>query len=133
MIARLALALAALALGCDYTRVDIDTQGSTAACDDLAGVISARTFACAADHDAANARYDAFFASYRCIEWDPVTTPYEELWHCSLAVGRLDCDTIAGYGDDLDRWLASSPACPLLVERSDGTSLPGGIDVGGGP
>ena len=114
-------------LACDYSRVDVATQGPTAACDDLAGVISARSFACGAGHDGANARYDLFYDRYRCVEWDPVTTPYEELWHCSFAVGQLDCDTVRSHGDDLDRWLAASAACPLLVQRVDGTPLPGGV------
>lgn len=131
MINRLVPLLALSLLGCDYTRVEVATQGATAACDDLAGVISARTFTCLADHDKANARYDDFFDAYRCIEWNPVTSPYEELWHCSFEVGQLDCDAVKAYGDDLDRWLSASPACPLLVERADGTPLPGGIDVGG--
>lgn len=131
------LALAALSIGliasCDYTRVDVATQGPTAACDDLAGVIAARSFACGAGHDGANARYEAFYAQYRCIEWDPVTTPYDELWHCSFQVGQLDCEAVEARGDDLDLWLAESAACPLLVERIDGTPLPGGIARGEEP
>lgn len=128
-----ALATLLFGVGCDYTRVEVATQDSTSACRDLAGVVSARTFACEADHDLANARYDLFFERYRCIEWDPVTTPYEELWHCSFTVGQLECADVRAYGDDLDRWLSVSAACPLLVERSDGTSLPGGIAGGGAP
>lgn len=127
-----ALLTAGLLAGCDYTRVDVATQGPTAACEDAAGVISARTFACGASHDEANARYDAFFEAYRCIEWDPVVTPYEEMWHCSYAIGQLECDAVQAYGDDLDAWMAESPACPLLVERRDGTPLPGGIVTGEG-
>lgn len=126
----LALSWAALPLvACDYTRVDVATQDSTAPCKDVAGVIAARTFACGGGHDRANARYDLFFEEYRCIPWDPLTTPYEELWHCSFEVGQLTCPDVRAFGDDFERYFAASPACPLIIRHADGTALPGGFVV----
>lgn len=119
--------LALLCAHCDYTRVDVETQSDTAPCEDVAGIIAARTFDCGGGHDGANDRYDLFFESFKCIAWDPATTPYEELWHCSLKVGQLSCDDVRRFGDDLEQWLTASPACPIIIARADGTELPGDI------
>lgn len=125
------LCAAALA-GCDYSRVDVATQDGTAPCDDVAGVIAARTFACGGGHKRANARHDLFYDDFECIAWDPVTTPFRELWHCSFEVGQIGCGDVRAFGDDLERWFARSPACPLIIRRADGSALPGGFTVGDG-
>ena len=130
---RLAVVLGlVLMAGCDYSRVNLEAQSATAACRDAASVIAGRTFDCTADPNLGNDRYDLFFDLYECIPRDPAKVPYDELYHCSLMVGALTCEQVKAFGDDLDRWLSASPACPLIIERADGTPLPGGIVTEGG-
>lgn len=128
LAAALVAALTTLTLGgCDYTEVEIDKQSPTAPCQDVADTLASLAFACGANHDRANARYDLFFEQYQCVAYDPVTTPFEQLWHCSFTLSQLPCDTVDAYGTDYDRYFALSPACPIIIRRADGSALPGGF------
>lgn len=134
MSARLALValIAAHAVGCDdSSSVDVDKQSPTAPCVDVGDTLASLTFACGGNHQRANARYALFFDEYQCVAYDPATTPFEELWHCSFMISQLDCATVREYGTDFERFLALSPACPIIIRHADGSPLPGGLVTGG--
>lgn len=123
-----AILAAAALIGCgDYSEVEIDKQSPTAPCQDVADTLASLAFACGANHARANARYHHFFDNYQCVAYDPTTTPFEELWHCSYSISQLDCATVDEYGTDFDRYFTLSPACPLIIRRADGSGLPGGF------
>ncbi len=90
-------------------------------CREAGYAISRRTFECTGDGALANRRYEAFARQYTCIspaiEYDTgyyANTP-ADLYHCAFAIGELACSLVTTYGDDLDRWLDSSPMCALVA------------------
>lgn len=108
-------------------------------CVEAGYAISRRTFECTGDDALANARFEAFEKQYSCIElpdWSVdtgvVTKVLEtdgsggdglhppDYFHCAFAIDLLPCELVAEYGDDLDRWLASSNACAYVIEPKGG-------------
>lgn len=102
-------------------------------CREAAYAIASRTETCSGDLDLANSRYEAFEATYDCIAVDvtdpdfngPALSP-DDLFDCPLSIRELPCELTDAYGDDLDRWLLVSNACPWVIARKDG--LPIGFD-----
>ena len=124
-IAALAVALA----GCRSLTVLPDD----AACVDAGYAISRRTFECTGDPALADARFDRYRRDYVCRDLPPapdrdvpftqrdtsdsgVEVAPEDLFHCSYAISLLPCELVDEYGDDLDRWLATSDACGWIVD-----------------
>ncbi|MCC6899442.1 MAG: hypothetical protein IT377_10735 [Polyangiaceae bacterium] len=92
-------------------------------CRDVALSIAQRTMDCTEDADLSQARLDAFHERYSCIEVDVAKDDVGNLYHCSSMVSGMTCAEVKQAGDDLDQWLAVSPACPLIVRRADGSTL----------
>lgn len=108
---------------------NLEPVSGTLPCEEVGYAISRRTYECTGDTELANARYEAFVDTYTCrsIDWElgkqdtdlPNTVgPKGQLdyFHCAFAVGELACELVEAYGDDLDLWLDSSEACPLVIE-----------------
>lgn len=99
------------------------TVGPDRFCKEVGYAIAGRTQECTGDAALAEARYADFEAAYTCVEVDAGDTATasgvkpEDLFACPLAIRNLACELVESYGDDLDAWLATSPACALLVEQ----------------
>jgi hypothetical protein len=92
-------------------------------CEDVGFAIAGRTFECTDDTDLAMARSNAFDDGYSC-RVESVAEPIDLYYACPVAVNALSCGDVEGLADDLDRWLAASPTCAVILEHSDGTPLP---------
>jgi len=108
--------------GCESHRVMDPEQP----CLEAGFAIASRTYDCTDDGDLANARYEAFEETFECIPHeltDDPTIPVQDLFHCGYVIRTLSCDEADAFGDELAAWLQVSPACNLVVEYADGTSL----------
>lgn len=113
---------------------------ATAACDQIQPIdpeqpcleagyaIASRTHDCTGDAELANERYRAFEEQFDCIPRDVETDPFADLFRCSLILSQQTCAKTDELADELDAWLALSPACGLVIQNADGTPL----DAGGG-
>lgn len=81
--------------------------------------IAARTQACTGDGDLANARYEKFAETYRCL----VKSARVPDFQCAVDVNATDCAKAVQYGDNLDLWLASSGSCSLVLVHADGSPV----------
>jgi len=102
-------------------------------CREAAVAIASRTERCTGDIELANTRYEAFEDTYECIAVEvgdpafdgPALSP-DDVFDCARAIRDMPCELVETYGDDLDRWLMVSNACPWVVARRDG--LPIGLN-----
>jgi hypothetical protein len=97
-----------LAAGCDspYQPMPVDQV-----CLDTGYAIAARTFACGAGEAAASARFKAFETQFRCLVTDLNLDPVDVFYHCVAEINATTCEDVDRLGDDLNAWLALSPAC----------------------
>lgn len=123
---RSAAALLVLAGGC----INLKPMPPDQPCKEAGYAIASRVFDCSADSELANATYERFDSEYACVlydlevEPDPPESAFEQdLFHCSLAIGAMECDAVLACGEDLDCFLAQSPTCPLVVTYADGSAL----------
>jgi hypothetical protein len=107
----------------------------TQACEEARWAIAARVWECTGDEESAEAVLDEFDAQYTCREWDmsdgevstslgpsdtEVTTATSSLFHCSLAIRSLACETVESYGTDVAAFMGSSDGCSWVVEEKGG-------------
>jgi hypothetical protein len=79
--------------------------------------IAARTEACTGDPELGVERQEAFEADYVCDLPELVDPAAEkDLFDCPLTLRNLACELVEDYGDDLDRWLSSSPTCGAMLD-----------------
>jgi hypothetical protein len=79
--------------------------------------IGARSEACGVDAAVAVERIERLEAEYACTIPAGLTIEQENpLYECALVTRNLACELVVEYGDDLDRWLGSSSACPAILE-----------------
>jgi len=86
-------------------------------CLEVGWAIGARTSQCEGDPGLGVARTELFEQSYVCA-LPELAFPEEELdlYACALTVRNLACELVLQYGDDLDAWLASTPACAAILD-----------------
>ncbi len=90
-------------------------------CKEVGYAIAGRTQECTGDAGLAEARYLLFEEQFTCIEYevvkdsDQTDLPYQDLYHCPLAIRSLACELVDQYGDDLSQWMTASPTCELLA------------------
>jgi hypothetical protein len=94
-------------------------------CDDVRYAIASRTFECTGDETLALRRSDAFGDGYSCLV-ETIDEPIDRYYHCPVTVEDTRCPDVKAFGDDLDRWLAQSPACAAILAHADGSPVPGG-------
>ncbi|MBK7582027.1 MAG: hypothetical protein IPI67_17700 [Myxococcales bacterium] len=92
-------------------------------CQDVALSIAQRTMDCTDDAGLAQERLHAFDERYSCVPVDVAKDDVGNLYHCSSAVGGMNCEQVKQAGDDLDQWLTVSTACTLIIHRADGSPL----------
>ena len=95
-------------------------------CREVGYAIAGRTQECTGDLALAEARYLQFEQEFTCVEYEvPKDTdtgtrdsvfPYQDLYHCPLAIRSLACELVEQYGDDLAAWMTASPTCDLLAQ-----------------
>jgi hypothetical protein len=116
-------------VGCERELAD------TQACEEARWAIAARVWECTGNAESADAVLDAFDAQYTCRAWDmskgevssslgpsgtEVTTTTSSLFHCSLAIRSLACETVESYGTDVGAFMDSSDGCSWVVEGKGG-------------
>lgn len=89
-------------------------------CKEVGYAIAGRTQECTGDNSLSEARYQLFVEQYTCIEYEvkkdsDSTFPYQDLYHCPLAIRNLPCELVEQYGDTLSEWMTASPTCELLA------------------
>ncbi len=90
---------------------------SDQACLEVGYAIGSRSEACGLDQKLATERIATFEERYACTIPEDVTLEEESpLYECALVTRNLACELVVEYGDDFDRWLASSSACPVILE-----------------
>jgi hypothetical protein len=106
-----AAVLLAAAAGCAHP-LDDDQP-----CLEVGYAIASRTAECEDSDEAGVARFDLFESRYTC---DLARVRASEndvgLYECAFVLRNLACELVVDYGDDLDRWMASSPACAAILE-----------------
>lgn len=94
-------------------------------CNDVGYSIASRTLDCTGDTELANRRYERYSKRYECLVRRPDREPIDEYYRCVVHVGSLSCADVKRFGDDLDRWLDGSPACPAFLRGGTlGTASP---------
>ena len=86
-------------------------------CLEVGWAIAARTEQCEGDPELGAARAELFESSYVCAV-PQLSFPEEEkdLYTCALVVRNLACELAIAYGDNLEAWLSSSPACAVILD-----------------
>ena len=86
--------------------------------------IAAVTESCTGDRPLANRRFEAFQEQTDCVRIDVTEPPGgvqpEQLFDCAFAIQSLPCDVVSDFGDDIDAYLAISPACALVTDPAGG-------------
>jgi len=92
-------------------------------CEEVGYAIANRTVACDQGHDLAVARYDRFKAAYSCVAGPNEEEPVDSFYTCPVNIGRIPCDQVELFGDDLDLWLSVDEVCGEFLVHEDGTPI----------
>jgi hypothetical protein len=86
-------------------------------CIEAGTAIGARAAECSGDSDLGVERVEQFEEEVVC-RVPELASPEQQpdLYSCALSIRHLPCELALEYGDDLGRWLSTSPTCSLLVE-----------------